>query len=197
MAVESPLVKRFASAVNSLRLSYVARIHEALYYEMPLNRRIEAAEKPRLPNRGSGAFQVDLAIGVEREDPGGAFFTPLLAIEFKTQLTTHDVITYSAKAIRTKQVYPWLRYGLIIEGGEMIPGRFFTHNQGLDFAVAAKGYLSEGKFAGFVRALVVGEAALSDELERARGKNRSSTECYRSRKEFGRFGALFRVQTTR
>ena len=32
-------------------------------------------------------------------------------MEFKQGLSTHDVLTYSAKATRHKQVYPYLRYG--------------------------------------------------------------------------------------
>ena len=61
-------------------------------------------------------------------------------MEFKTDITTHDVLTYSTKARKHKQVYPYLRYGLVIGSVERIPRRFFTHNEGLDFCVAAAVY---------------------------------------------------------
>jgi hypothetical protein len=47
------------------------------------------------------------------------------------------VLTYSTKARRHKQVYPYLRYGLVVGNIEEIPWRFFAHNEGLDFCVAA------------------------------------------------------------
>ena len=61
-------------------------------------------------------------------------------MEFKQRLSTHDVLTYSAKATRHKQVYPYLRYGFVIGKAKVLPGRFFTHNSGMDFAVAAASF---------------------------------------------------------
>lgn len=50
--------------------------------------------------------------------------------------STHDVLTYSAKATKHKEIYPYLRYGLVIGKKEKIDRKFFTHNSGFDFAVA-------------------------------------------------------------
>ena len=61
-------------------------------------------------------------------------------LEFKTRASTHDVLTYSAKARRHKQIYPYLRYGLIIARKETIPKRFFVHNEALDFCVATAAF---------------------------------------------------------
>jgi hypothetical protein len=61
-------------------------------------------------------------------------------MEFKPGLSSHDVITYSAKARKHKSVYPYLRYGLVIANETTIPGRFFIHNEALDFCIAAKSY---------------------------------------------------------
>jgi hypothetical protein len=61
-------------------------------------------------------------------------------MEFKPSLTTHDVLTYSTKARKHKQVYPYLRYGLVLGNDPSVPGRFFTHNEALDFCVAAATY---------------------------------------------------------
>ena len=81
------------------------------------------------PARGTYAFQTDIVIKNEK--------VPLVAIETKFgSLTTHDILTYSAKATRHKGIYPYLRYGLITGNLEKIPNRFFIHNQGFDFAAS-------------------------------------------------------------
>lgn len=81
------------------------------------------------PKRGQLAFQTDLLI---RNDK-----VPLVAIEVKYgNFSTHDVLTYSTKAMKHKEVYPYLRYGLVIGDKHKIDKRFFTHNAGFDFAVA-------------------------------------------------------------
>ena len=61
-----------------------------------------------------------------------------VVFEFKSNITTHDVITYSNKARRNKQIYPCLRYGLISYNLSTIPKRFFIHNEGLDFYLTIK-----------------------------------------------------------
>ncbi len=87
----------------------------------------------RHPARGESAFQTDLCI-FEHLEPDVVI--PRVVLEFKLRLTTHDMLTYSAKAGRHKQVYPYLRYGLVT-ADRFIPGRFFTHNEALDFGIAA------------------------------------------------------------
>jgi hypothetical protein len=49
-------------------------------------------------------------------------------------MTTHDVLTYSAKARKHKQVYPYLRYGFVVPEVEFVPRRFFIHNDALDYS---------------------------------------------------------------
>lgn len=81
------------------------------------------------PKRGQLAFQTDLLI---RNDK-----VPLVVIETKFGgFSTHDVLTYSTKAMKHKEVYPYLRYGLVVGGRSKINRKFFTHNAGFDFAVA-------------------------------------------------------------
>jgi len=74
------------------------------------------------------------------EDIDAEIRIPRVVLEFKSRISTHDVITYSVKARKHKQVYAYLRYGLIIANEARVPGRFFTHNEGLDFCVAAAAY---------------------------------------------------------
>ncbi|HOE14216.1 MAG TPA: hypothetical protein PLL62_02245 [Candidatus Saccharicenans sp.] len=64
---------------------------------------------------------------------------PLVVIETKYKgFSTHDVLTYSTKAQKHKEIYPYLRYGLVVGGINVIQNRFFTHNSGFDFALALK-----------------------------------------------------------
>lgn len=109
----------------------------ALLYEVTVDNRLTLTVDPRDPKRGHSAFQTDLAVFEEVEPE---VQIPRVVMEFKASLTTHDVLTYSAKARKHKQVYPYLRYGLVIGDLVEIPGRFFTHNDGLDFAVAAASF---------------------------------------------------------
>ena len=63
--------------------------------------------------------------------------TPLVVVELKAgSFSSHDVITYSWKAQRHKQVYPYLRYGFAVVGVDALGRRFMTHNEAFDFAAA-------------------------------------------------------------
>ncbi len=114
------------------------------------------------PLRGSSAFQTDLCIFEKINE----IDIPRVVIEFKTNYTTHDVLTYSAKAGKHKQIYPYLRYGLISTALPYITGRFFTHNENLDFVLTTKRY-NDNKTAirDVIHKLVVFEIDKSIKLE--------------------------------
>lgn len=81
------------------------------------------------PRRGQLAFQTDILVKNDK--------VPLVVVELKIGgFSTHDVLTYSAKALKHKEVYPYLRYGLVVGEKTKIDKRFFTHNTGFDFAIA-------------------------------------------------------------
>jgi hypothetical protein len=81
------------------------------------------------PRRGQYAFQTDILVSKGE--------IPLVVVELKSgSFSTHDVITYSWKAERHKQVYPYLLYGFAVVGLDILGRRFVTHNEGFDFAVA-------------------------------------------------------------
>lgn len=87
-------------------------------------------DSPRNPRRGSFAFETDLLI----KDNNGI---PLVVIELKYGgFSTHDIIIYSTKAVKHKEVYPYLRYGLVVGNIDQITNKFFVHNVGFDFAMA-------------------------------------------------------------
>jgi hypothetical protein len=56
-------------------------------------------------------------------------------VEFKLgSVTTHDALTYSAKAATHKNVHPYLRYGIVIGGFKgPVPRRLIRHGHHFDF----------------------------------------------------------------
>jgi hypothetical protein len=133
----------------------------SLLYQVGVDNRLKLTSNPLDPRRGRGAFQTDLCI-FDQIDVDIAI--PRIVLEFKVRLTTHDVLTYSAKAAKHKQVYPYLRYGLILSGNERVPSRFYRHNEGLDFCIAVGG-LSRRSFQTALRLLLRAEIAASKLLE--------------------------------
>lgn len=85
----------------------------------------------QIPTRGNLAFQTDIMIKDDK--------IPLVVLELKVGgFTTHDILTYSNKALKHKEIYPYLRYGLVICESDIIDRKFFIHNVGFNFALALK-----------------------------------------------------------
>jgi hypothetical protein len=68
-------------------------------------------------------------------------WVPRVIIECKLgSVTTHDALTYSAKAATHKQVHPYLRYGILIgDYGTSVPGRLIRHGAHFDFMMVWRG----------------------------------------------------------
>jgi hypothetical protein len=147
----------------------------SLLYQVTVTNRLKVTVDPRSPTRGHSAFQTDLCV-FEEVEPGVRI--PRVVMEFKPRLTTHDVLTYSAKARKHRQIYPYLRYGLVIGSLATIPNRFFTHNEALDFCVAAAAY-REGRVHEIFSKLLRDEIEASRRLE-AITSGAASAYLYRS-----------------
>lgn len=103
---------------------------------------------PELANRfgdlnGNGA-QVRVDVGkklpyhcqIQEYDDGR--WIPRVVVECKIgRISTHDALTYSAKASTHKHVHPYLRYGFLANEREhyAIPGRLVRHGAYFDFMV--------------------------------------------------------------
>ena len=135
----------------------------SLLYQVTVNNRLEVTVDPRKPKRGQSAFQTDLCV-FDEVDEGVRI--PRVVMEFKHGVTTHDVLTYSTKAGKHKQIYPYLRYGIVSSKEPTIPGRFFTHNQWIDFFVAAASYNDEKSIEDVLRRILDSEIASSRRLEK-------------------------------
>jgi hypothetical protein len=128
--------KQFRDAIHKLLKEKLAGYNvvkgENLLYKLMIDSQGNLQPKPEIladPKRGQLAFQTDILVKNDR--------VPLVVVELKVGgFSTHDVLTYSTKATKHKEVYPYLRYGLVIGEKGKIDKRFFTHNVGFDFAMA-------------------------------------------------------------
>jgi hypothetical protein len=79
------------------------------------------------------AYETDLLIFDEHADQS---WIPRVIIECKLgSVTTHDALTYSAKAATHKHVHPYLRYGILLGkwGRYPLPPRLVRHGTFFDF----------------------------------------------------------------
>ena len=127
---EKEFSKLVAEKLRNLIGGYQVKTGDSVVYKLIVDG--SGKIKPpniRYPARGQYAFETDILIQNEK--------VPLIIVEVKLDsFTTHDVLTYSTKAKKHKEVYPFLRYGFLIGNRDRIDGRFFTHNTDLDFALA-------------------------------------------------------------
>ena len=61
---------------------------------------------------------------------------PKVAIEVIGGITADDIILQSDKALKHKDLYPYLRCGIVLSDEESIPNKFFNYGRGIDFALA-------------------------------------------------------------
>jgi hypothetical protein len=163
MAVEDQFLDEAEKAAREILAEpLLVRRGAPLLYQVTVNNLLELTVKPKRPVRGQSAFQTDLSV-FERVSNGAEI--PRVVLEFKPGVTTHDVLTYSTKARKHKQVYPYLRYGLIIGNDKSIPGRFFTHNEALDFCAAAASF-KQARVHELFASLLRSEVEASRRLER-------------------------------
>lgn len=136
---ENECVAEFLVSINNKLKNDGYRLMEGenLFYEMTVNQDLIIKVRDiKKPTRGKSAFQTDICL-YEMRDKDLSF--PLVVFEFKLNPSTHDIIVYSAKARKHKQVNPWLRYGLLICGTDQIPiNKFLKHNEFLDFCVSIR-----------------------------------------------------------
>lgn len=162
MAKESSFVALAQSVAEKILSSPLQVVRgAALLYQVTVDNKLALTVNPKRPVRGSSAFQTDLCVFEKKSEE---VIIPRVVLEFKTSITTHDVLTYSAKASKHKQVYPYLRYGIIASNNAIVPGRLFTHNESLDFCAALDG-LGDKTLRKFFASLLAAEVESSRRLE--------------------------------
>lgn len=132
------------------------------------------AKKPRRPG-----YQTDLLIC--DHDAEKTWWVPRVVIECKVKgVTTHDALTYSAKAATHKQVHPYLRYGIVIgDYGTAVPARLVRHGAHFDFMTIWRG--PEPRASEWVELVGVlkMEIDASRKLERLLGERSKSSKKFR------------------
>jgi hypothetical protein len=161
--IESKFLEIFKqAATQNSENKFVIEIKKNLLYELFLDRDLNISPtNSKKPKRGNSAFQTDLCVFEKYNE----VLLPRIVIEFKTKITTHDIITYSGKAGKHKAIYPSLRYGLLASEIDKIPNRFFIHNENIDFFIAAKKY-KEDKLFEMATGLIKKEIDLSRILDK-------------------------------
>jgi len=135
--------------VSGHRLAYTS---EVISYDA------SGAARPK-----SQGYETDLLV-VDRQQDGA--WTPRVVVECKLQkITTHDALTYSAKAATHKHVHPYLRYGILIGEQTVLPGRLMRHGAHFDFMASwATATASRLEWDDFV-SLLADEVVASRRLE--------------------------------
>jgi len=108
-------------------------------------------------------------------------------MEFKGVLRLTTVLTYSAKARKHKQVYPYLRYGIVVSEEAFIPGAFSPTNEALDFCAAIADYRG-ARLSEFLATLLKKEVECSRRLE-AIGFGKAKAYLFRTEVEVETVGA--------
>lgn len=136
MATEKEWVRSFSEELER-RLQVVSgkqstvRVHVArrLPYSLEIDSYVDAEPERNQPSR----YETDILICDEQEQNR---WIPRVVVECKQgAVTTHDALTYSAKAATHKSLHPYLRYGILIGnwGNYALPARLFRHGANFDF----------------------------------------------------------------
>jgi len=153
---------------------------KSLYYALTIDEtgKMEwRRDSEKVPVRGGGsAFEQDIlvyeiATGSDRETST----VPRIAIEVKYGgITTHDCLTYSEKARQIRQIYPYIRYGLLIGNVDFVPARAVRLGMEFDFISILPKVIDDTALNGFSD-LVQSELKTSQQLSQIRsGKTKLS-----------------------
>jgi len=108
-----------------------------LYYSLSIDSSgrvtTDKVEKGIIRRGGLSSFETDVA-AFERPDPSG-HAVPRVVVEIALGgVTTHNLMIYSAKAAKHKEIYPYLRYGFVGFGEKSkIHPKVLRHGQHFDF----------------------------------------------------------------
>ena len=146
------------------RTGLEAESGEPLYYRPSLSKKTGQPILDAEPIRGVNAFETDILVRKKRKRP--MFRAPLVVIEAKGSFggsTTHDAITYSAKARNHKVFYPYLRYGLVTKDDSISADRTLYHGTGFDFIVALGSRPKRGQWSRLAK-VVREQASVAERL---------------------------------
>jgi len=83
-----------------------------------------------------------------------------------SRVSTHDALTYSAKAATHKHVHPFLRYGILLaDFKNSLPSRLIRHGAYFDFMVALQTEFPSRYEQGAIDELILAEIIASQNLQ--------------------------------
>jgi hypothetical protein len=104
---EDPFVDEALAAASGILAEPLSMRRAApLLNQVIVNNELGLTIDPKSPTRGQSAFQTYLCV---YEPASEKVEIPRVVMEFKSTLTTNDVLTYSTKARKHMQVYSYLR----------------------------------------------------------------------------------------
>lgn len=119
------------------------------------------------------AYDTDLLIYDQLDEK---WWVPRVVLECKLKrVTSHDALTYDAKAATHKHVHPYLRYGVLIgaRSDNTLPVRLFRHGNHFDFMITwAKEAPNPAEWEAFL-ALITEEIKVSRQIQELSSTNRS------------------------
>ena len=129
-------------------------------FRLPYTAEVHAYPKSGSPQVRTSRYQTDLVVF---DILGDGTRIPRVVVEGKLgSVSSHDGITYSAKAATHKHVHPYLRYGILIGKHNAIPARLVRHGAHFDFmATWAKARATRTEWRRFC-------LLISDELDASR-----------------------------
>lgn len=128
------LVDRLDVAIQAVSTKD-AKVKVLAQKKIPYSHEVLAYDGERPCKVDVSKYATDLVI---IDQTGNSGWIPRVVIECKLdRITTHDALTYSAKASTHKQVHPYVRYGILIGswGDYGFPTRLFRHGAYFDFMV--------------------------------------------------------------
>jgi hypothetical protein len=144
MSQENDWVASFVPALNE-RIQVASRSECSLKVDalrkMPYALEVLSYVGDEPHERHISRYETDLLIYEQQE----TVWFPRVIIECKLgSVTTHDALTYSAKAATHKHVHPYLRYGILLGewGQSPLPGRLVRHGAHFDFMATWHGKMA-------------------------------------------------------
>ena len=122
------------------------------------------------------AYETDLLVYDQLDDK---WWVPRVVLECKLKrVTSHDALTYNAKAATHKHVHPYLRYGVLIgaRSDNTVPVRLFRHGDHFDFIITwAEEVPSQAEWESFL-ALITEEIQVSRKIQELSNTSRSPSK---------------------
>ena len=137
---EADWVELIAKHLGAAPLFQSGRLTVETRFRLAYGHEVSTYGREGQPTTRLHSYQTDMII-VEHARNGD--YWPRVVVEAKIRsVSTHDAITYSAKAAAHRAVHPYLRYGMMLgkRGNFPLPWRLYSHGTEFDFMISFKSF---------------------------------------------------------